>query len=169
MNDGVLPRIAEDGYAEVIHEILVAGANVHVDDEAALRSAASSGHEAVVRLLLAAGADPVVVWSKVVSIGSCPHGRNVVHLRRRHDPATMRPVGRLFEAIDELARLDTINTSVPSTAALIMAHDRSIRHGHGLVHMVWRGQSDTVGGRSGVRISGADAGGDSTLQLRRAT
>ena len=45
------------GHLEVVNELLKAGADIHYDDEAALRHASENGHLEVVRCLLESGAN----------------------------------------------------------------------------------------------------------------
>ena len=56
-DDAALRWSSENGRAEVVRLLLQAGANVHTLDDAALRSASENGHAEVVRLLLKAGAN----------------------------------------------------------------------------------------------------------------
>jgi len=55
-----LIKSARSGDIDDIKAALAAGADIHADHDDALRWAAASGHAEVVRILLAAGADPAV-------------------------------------------------------------------------------------------------------------
>jgi ankyrin repeat protein len=56
-DDRALRWAAHDGHAEIVQTLLAAGADVHVGDDLALRWAAMNGHTDTVKLLLAHGAD----------------------------------------------------------------------------------------------------------------
>ena len=56
-DDLALRRAAGGGYVEMVKILLAAGADVHADRDSALRSAAAAGHVEVVKAVLAAGAD----------------------------------------------------------------------------------------------------------------
>ena len=56
-NDDALRWSAENGHVEVVSALLEAGADIHANNDAALRRSASNGHVEVVSALLEAGAD----------------------------------------------------------------------------------------------------------------
>ena len=56
-NDSALRISSEDGNTEIVQLLLQAGANVNANNDSALISASANGHTEVVRLLLQAGAD----------------------------------------------------------------------------------------------------------------
>lgn len=56
-NDAAIQWAAANGHAEVVKMLLEAGADVHAFDDCALQCAAANGHTKVVKMLLAAGAD----------------------------------------------------------------------------------------------------------------
>jgi len=60
-DDAALRRAAHNGHLEIVKELLAAGADVHAEDDAALRRAAEYGRLEVVKELLSAGAD-VHAW-----------------------------------------------------------------------------------------------------------
>jgi len=62
-DDFALRWAAGNGHSDVVRTLLAAGANVHADGDRALRWAATRGHAEVVHLLLAADADPLAVWA----------------------------------------------------------------------------------------------------------
>ena len=52
-----LKSASEQGHQAVVKSLLESGANVHADDDRALRWAARNGHHEVVKLLLERGAN----------------------------------------------------------------------------------------------------------------
>jgi len=59
-DDEALRWAAFLGHVDVVQILLAAGANVHADHDGALRSAADHGHAEIARCLMAARADPVI-------------------------------------------------------------------------------------------------------------
>ncbi|WP_276968280.1 hypothetical protein [Metallibacterium scheffleri] len=59
----VLAAAALDGGVEGVKTSIAAGADIHAVDDVALRLASLRGHQAIVRIFLAAGADPVTTRS----------------------------------------------------------------------------------------------------------
>jgi ankyrin repeat protein len=55
--DKQLIEASQNGYVDVVKVLLAAGANVHVNNDYALRVASENGHVDVVKVLLAAGAN----------------------------------------------------------------------------------------------------------------
>jgi ankyrin repeat protein len=68
--DSRLIDAALDGHTEVVKAHLAAGANVHAEDDKALRWAAVDGHTETVRTLLAAGADVHARNDGALSLGA---------------------------------------------------------------------------------------------------
>lgn len=61
-DDAALRSAAAYGDIEVAIQLIAMGANIHTGNDAVLRCAAVGGNIKAVRMLLAAGADPVRAW-----------------------------------------------------------------------------------------------------------
>ena len=89
--DEALIFFATNGYPEATRKMLEAGADVHADDEYALRHAAEGDWTEIVDILLAAGADPFDHENEAIAYAIGNLNDDMIRVFRKHIAEEDRP------------------------------------------------------------------------------